>query len=119
MRHHRAKERNVFLEQLLLKADRVGGDDHLFLRVDRRHDRRDKIGEALADAGAGLDHQMVSLVDGKGDRFGHLELFGPVLVVRQSARDRAVGSKHSGGIVGGHCVQPEPKRSERRRELGG
>ena len=39
-------------------------------------DGRDEVGEALADAGAGLDDQVARPLDGLGDGVGHLELLG-------------------------------------------
>ena len=56
--HHRLEKRDVLVEQLLLKRDRVGRDDDLLLVMDRGQDRRNQIGEALAHARAGLDNQV-------------------------------------------------------------
>src|SRR5213083_2992407 len=46
-----------------------------------------QIREALAYAGTGLDHEMVQLGDGPRDRFGHLQLLRPLLIVSQLAGD--------------------------------
>ena len=52
----------------------------------RRHDealpgdeRRDQIGERLPGPGAGLDHEMGSIVDGGGHRLQHCHLSGTVM----------------------------------------
>ena len=62
-------------------------------------DRRDEVGEALADAGAGLDHQ-VPLVDGTGDGLGHVELLRPALEIRHLRGDGAAGTED---MLGGHA----------------
>jgi hypothetical protein len=67
-------------------------------------ERGDKIGEALADAGAGLDHEMAALGNGLGDGVGHLKLLRPCLIVAQPLRDGAVRAEdiamRHGFIVG-------------------
>ena len=61
--HHRLEKRDVLVEQLLLKRDRVGRDDDLFLVVDRRQNRGNQVGEALPHARAGLDNQVAGPLD--------------------------------------------------------
>ena len=98
-RNDAVQQRQVLLHQLLLQADRVGGDDHAAgrrsCRVVRRpascspaggQDGRHEVGEALAHAGARLDHQMVPLADGPIDGLGHGELLARG--VRSSAAGR-------------------------------
>jgi hypothetical protein len=84
----RVEERQVLLEQLLLQRDRVGADDHPLASLDDAPDRRQQIGEALADAGAGLDEQMLAALHRGLDRRGHLELLRPRLESREPPRDR-------------------------------
>ena len=71
-RHHAPQQRQVFGQQLLLEADRVRGDDHPPGRASsspplrlfaRRQNGRHEVGEALAHAGAGLDDQVMAILD--------------------------------------------------------
>ena len=85
------QERDVLADELLLQADGVRGDDDASLGggtggLDRRHEIR----EALADAGARLDHQVPRAAQGVGDGVGHAQLLGPRLVIRQAPGDCAV-----------------------------
>ena len=106
----RAEERDVLLEQLLLKRDRVGRDDDLFLELDRRLDCRDQVGEALAHAGPRLDHQVAGPLDRARDPLGHLDLLGAVFVGGQSSRDGATGAKDRNGIQICHARGHRAKR---------
>ena len=114
--HHAPQERQVLGQQLLLEADRVGGDDHAaaarFRLVARRlfaggQDGGHEVGEALADAGAALDDEVMAVGDGVGHRVGHGQLFVAVFVVRQPRGDAAAGpedfsgSKHAFSVAGG------------------
>ena len=73
--------------QLLLQADRVRGDDDAAARLAScrlvsaggGQDGRHEVGEALADAGARLDDQVLAARDGVGHGLGHRQLLGPVL----------------------------------------
>ena len=56
------------------------------LLADGGQDGGDEVGKALADAGAGLDHEMVLVGDGLGDGLGHVELLRPRLVVAAGGR---------------------------------
>ena len=56
-------DRDVLVQQLLLKIDRVRGDDRLALLLDCEKRRRDEISERLADAGAGFDDEMPLLLE--------------------------------------------------------
>ncbi len=106
----RAEERDVLLEQLLLKCDRVGRDDDLFLVLDRRLDRRDQVGEALAHAGSRLDHQVAGPLDRARDPLGHLDLLGAMFVGWQSSRDGATGAKDRNRIQICHARGHRAKR---------
>ena len=87
------------------------GDDDFLLLFDRGEDCRDKVGEALAHAGAGLDDDVVRTFDGPGHRLGHLQLLVPDLVPRQPASHCAARSKDRGRVQLRHAVSPEGKRN--------
>ena len=55
--------------------------------VDRPQNGRHEVGEALADAGSGLDQQILVLVERGLYRLGHLELLRTKLITRQGGRD--------------------------------
>ena len=99
-RHHAPQQRDVLGEQLLLEADRVRGDDHppggrfvivvaAFGLFARGQDGRHEIGEALAHAGAGLDDQVMAILDRVRHGVGHGQLFVAMFVVRQPCGDAA------------------------------
>jgi len=71
---------DVFLDELFLEVDGVGGDDDPLLVADGPKDRRHQVGEGFAGAGAGLDDRHPVIVEGFGDGKGHPELLVPVLV---------------------------------------
>ena len=52
-----------------------------------RQDGRHEVGEALADAGAGLDDEVMAVRDGVGNGIGHSQLFVAMFVVRQAGGD--------------------------------
>src|SRR5262249_42723154 len=57
--HHALQERNVLADELFLQADGVRRDDDATIGGRAGGlDGWDEVGEALADAGAGLDHEM-------------------------------------------------------------
>ena len=97
------QERDVFIEQLLLEADGVGGDHHppprcaLGPRPGRIEDRRHEVGETLAHPRPRLDHQVPPLLDRLGHRFGHRQLLRAVLVLRQSRGDASLRAQDFGG----------------------
>ena len=62
------------MNQLLLKIDRVRRDDRFFVLFERKKNRRHKIGERLAHAGAGFNHQMSIFLQRACHRHGHLLL---------------------------------------------
>ena len=56
-------------------------------------DGRHEVGEALAHAGARLDHQMMPPLDRPIDGLGHVELLSAVFVVWQPGRDPSAGAE--------------------------
>ncbi len=93
VRHDRPEERDVFLQELFLEADRVGRDDDLLAGLGRREDRRDEVGEALAHACPGLDHQVRLVLDRPRHGAGHHHLLGAFLVPVQPPGDRPAGTE--------------------------
>ena len=59
----RGHQRQVLGEELILQRAGAGGDQHAQARQQRRH----QVGEGLAGAGAGLDHQRFARAQGVGD----------------------------------------------------
>lgn len=62
---------DVLLDELLLKGDRVGGDDDLLVAFDAAEDRGDEVGEGLAHARASLDQEVCTGFHRAGDALGH------------------------------------------------
>ena len=60
-------------------------------------DGRHQVGEALAHAGARLDHQMMPPADGPIDGLGHGELLAAMFVVRQPGGDPSAGAEDFAG----------------------
>ena len=58
-----------------------------------------QVGEALAHAGAGLDHQVAGPRDGGRHGLGHGKLLAAVFVVLQPGGDAAPGPQDFGGRV--------------------
>ena len=104
VREDRLQERDVLAEQLLLQADGVGRDDDAegLVGLDGL-DEGDEVGERLADAGAGLDHEVVLARDGRGDGLGHAALFGSGLEVGPAGGDAAARTQDAVGGHAGHC----------------
>ena len=100
-RHRRlqriAHHRQVFLEQLVLQVLGAGGDDHLAAREQRGH----QIGEGLAGAGAGLDHQDRVVAYRLGHRQRHLALLRARTERRDFSGKRALFGKETFDF-GGH-----------------
>ena len=74
-------DRNVLVNQLLLKVDRVRGDDRFRLLLDREKRRRDKISERLANPGTGFDDEMPLLLEAARDRRSHRLLLRTIFEV--------------------------------------
>ena len=85
----RRGDRDVLVQELLLQRLRRGRDDHALARLERR----DQVGEALADAGARLGDEMLAGREGELDRAGERSLLRPRLVVGERARQRAAGAE--------------------------
>ena len=71
---NRLKQRDIFLDQLLLEIDGVRRDDDAFFLPHGKIDRRQEIGERFADAGARFDQQMLPVFQCFADGACHLEL---------------------------------------------
>ena len=93
------KERDVLEEELLLEVLGPGGNDDALAREDGRHE----IGQRLPGAGSGFDNQVLAIGQRGFDRFSHLELAGPVLVIRVPLGKRAIAGEElpRGGRFGG------------------
>ncbi len=79
--------RHVAVDDLCLQGERRGRDDGRLARLEGVGDRRHEVGERLAGAGAGLDEQVLPVVDRVRDGLGHLDLARPL---------RATDSRHRG-----------------------
>ena len=86
-------DRNVLVQELLLQVDRVGRDDRFLLLLVREQHRRHEIGERLADAGAGFDHEVALLLERLRDRGRHRLLLRPILEVA-GLREQTVLAKN-------------------------
>jgi hypothetical protein len=62
-----------------------------------RQDGGNEIGEAFANAGAGLGYEMMPGGDRAGDGIGHFELLRAMLVVGQPRGDAALRAKNVSG----------------------
>ena len=80
--------RHVAVDDLCLQGERRRRDDRRLARLEGVGHRGHEVGERLAGAGAGLDEQVLALVDGVGDGLGHLDLAGPLGPA--DTRDRGV-----------------------------
>ena len=66
--------RDVFLDQLILEGDGVGGDDNPFFIGERPGDARDQVCQGFTRASAGFDHQVLPAIEGVADRPEHFHL---------------------------------------------
>ena len=94
------QQRDVLLDELFLEADGVGGDDDPPLFAVSQEHRGNQIGEGLADAGPGLDHQVARGAEGALDGLGHGDLLGAVLVAREVAGDQTLRAEDGRDVVG-------------------
>ena len=96
------EEGDVFIDELFLQGDRVGGDDDDLAVDQAAKDSGDEVGVAFADACAGLDEEVGFGIHGLSDGAGHVELLGAGLeVIAQELGDGAgVGEDV---VEGGHA----------------
>jgi len=79
LRHDALQKGNILADELFLQADGVRRDDDAMILVgDGGEDGRHEVGEGLAHASAGLDHEMLLVGEGIGNGVGHFELLGRV-----------------------------------------
>ena len=96
----RGHGREVLLAQLVLEGLGGRGHDDLATREHGRH----HVGQRLAGAGAGLDHQVPPAVDGPAHGLGHLELARPLLpAAGQGGGDPGQGG---GDVLVAHSGEP-------------
>jgi hypothetical protein len=87
------EEGEVLRDELFLEADGMRGNHHptkgclLGFPPCGGEDGGHEVGEALSDAGARLDDQVMLPVDGSIDGLGHGELLGPMFIVRHPGGD--------------------------------
>lgn len=72
---------DVFVDELLLEVDGVGGDDGFAFRVEGAADGGEEVGEGFADAGGGFDDQGLLFFQGDADEFGHALLLRAIFEV--------------------------------------
>ena len=85
-------DRNVLVDHLLLEILGAGRDHGLQARAESR----DQVGEGLADAGAGLRHELVAGRYGGTDLGRQVDLLGARLVRLEGRGERAAGRKERG-----------------------
>ena len=77
----------VFLRELLLQVDRVRANDGLLFVGHGVEDRRHQVSQALADAGAGLNGQVLAIRQRLRHCHRHLLLLGAELEVRRPGKN--------------------------------
>ena len=87
----------VFGQQLLLERVGVGGNDDALAAVHRPRQRRHKVSQALAGAGAGLDREHPAAPEDLRDRQQHLVLRLPKLVTGEAPEQLDQLSRIVGG----------------------
>jgi len=90
-----AADFEVFFEDLFLEGDGVGGDDEGAFGFLREEEAGEQVGEAFADAGAGLDDEGFVIAEGGGDGAGHAFLAGAVFEL-EGGLQPAVREEHFG-----------------------
>ena len=83
----------ILLDELFLEVDGVGGNNRFFALGDGEQDAGDEVAEALANASAGFDEEMGSILQGAGDSDGHLLLLGPEFKVRAAGKNAFLGEE--------------------------
>src|SRR5690606_24829345 len=108
-----AEQRQVPGVQLVLQRARAGGDDGLAARQQRRREIR----ERLADAGAGLDRNVLPVLHRGTDDFRHLPLRVAIGEIPAPPRQRPVSTEqlgkplHGGTITEFDAPPAAPKRT--------
>lgn len=83
----------------------MGRDHHALFLLHRELDGRQKIGERLAHAGAGLDEQMMAFGERAFDGGGHLKLLRSRLVaIAEASGDGCALGEEVGGAGGWHSL---------------
>ena len=72
---------DVFVDELLLEIDGVGGDDGFAFGVESAADGGEEVGEGFADAGGGFDDERLLFFQGDADEFGHALLLRAIFEV--------------------------------------
>ena len=71
-----------------------------------KEDRWNQIAEAFSDPCTSLDDQVLAVVQGLGDRLGHLQLFAAMFVVGDPSGDTTSGSEDRLEIQYAHAGEP-------------
>ena len=95
-RQHLLEHRQILLGQLLLQVDRVGRDHRLFVLANRMQDGRNQIGQAFADACAGLDDEVLAILQRLGHGDGHFLLLGAEFEILRPRQLATLGKKRAG-----------------------
>ena len=95
---------DVFLDELVLQVDGVGGDDDATAVEHRPKSGWQQIANALARARARLDEQMLALVERLNDGRDHIHLLCPRLETCEGAGEVPLGAKHAQNFLAGDLV---------------
>ncbi len=90
-----ADEREVLAGELLLKVDRVGGQDGPLSVLLGPARCGQEVGQGLSRTGPGLYDRDAALVEALDDALEHRSLPGPVLVPSEAARELPTGREHA------------------------
>lgn len=88
-----AAERKVLFLDLFLECDGIGGDDEGTFGGLGVEEAGEEVGEAFADAGAGLEEERLIGLHGGGGGVGHAGLLGTVLKAVEGVEDTLGGEK--------------------------
>ncbi len=90
-RQNLREHRQILFRELLLQIDGVGGDNRFLFLRHREQNRRNQIGQRFADARAGLDREMLAVLERARHGHGHFLLLRAkfkILRPRQQPRRR-------------------------------
>ena len=90
-REHLLQDGQVFLHQLLLQINSVGGDHRLLLAPNGKKNRRNQIRKTFTNTGTSLHKQMLAVLKRRGDSHGHLLLLRAILKVAGPRKQSALG----------------------------